>query len=208
MLRLISVCLLFAAASLMPQAQPSTPQGAPGQPISLYSDVRAYGTGDLLTVILAERTSARRSSESSGSAQRQISGAGNGSVGGFFGIDAQVGGQRAADSRTTQSDLLSGTITARVIEVDASGNLVIEGERRLNVDGDVHLMTVSGLVRPADVGPSNTVLSYQIAGADVAYQQEGSGPKFFQGKFLTLVGTAVVVVGVVLLGSAASSATQ
>ncbi|MGB3541492.1 flagellar basal body L-ring protein FlgH, partial [Rubrivirga sp.] len=152
---------------------------------------------------LAERTSARRRSESSGSAQRQLGGGGNSSVGGFFGLDAQVGGQRASDSRTVQSDLLTGTITARVVEVDAAGNLVIEGERRLNVDGDVHMMTVSGMVRPADVEPSNTVLSYQIAGADVVYQQEPSGPKFLQGRFLTLVGTAVVLVGAVLLGSAA-----
>lgn len=207
MLRLLSV-LLLASAGASAGAQSAAPQGAPGQPVSLYSDVRAYGVGDLLTVVLAERTSARRRSESSGSAQRQIGGAGSGSVGGFFGLDAQVGGQRASENRTVQSDLLTGTLTVRVVEVDAAGNLVIEGERRLNVDGDVHTMAVSGLVRPADVDPSNTVLSHQIAGADVVYVQEGGGPSFLRGRFLTLVGTAAVVVGAVLLGSAASAATE
>ena len=206
MLRLISLLLALVAAPTY--AQTTAPQGAPGRPISLYSDVRAYGVGDLLTVVLAERTSARRRSESSGSAQSQVGGGGSSTVGGFFGLDAQVGGQRAEENRTVQSDLLSGTITARVLEVDAAGNLVIEGERRLNVDGDVHLMTVSGLVRPADVEPSNTVLSYQIAGADVVYQQEARGPKFLQGRFLTLVGTAVVLVGAVLLGSSAGGGAE
>lgn len=203
MLRL--VLLLLLAAPVL--AQPTTPQqGAPGRPVSLYADVRAYNVGDLLTVVLAERTSARRQSESSASSQAQVGGSGSASAGGFFDLDAQFGGQRAADSRTVQSDLLSGTITARVVEVDAAGNLSIEGERRLNVDGDVHLMTVRGLVRPADVGPSNTVLSYQIAGADVAYEQEGRRPSFLRGRFLTVVGTAVVLVGAVLLGSAATGA--
>ena len=92
-----------------------------------------------------------------------------------------------------------------MVEVDRAGNLTIEGERRLNVDGDVHLMTVRGVVRAADVGPSNTVLSYQIANADVVYAQEGGGPKFLKGRFLTLVGTVAVIVGVLALGAMSGS---
>lgn len=217
MTRLLPLVLLVAAAPASAQ-EAATPQ-APGppvaaeaaappsrRPVSLYADVRAYQTGDLLTVVLAERTSARRQSESSASEQRQIGGSGSSSGGGFFGLDASVSGQRDSDSRTVQSDLLAGTITARVVAVDPAGNLQIEGERRLNVDGAVHLMRVAGLVRPADVTTGNTVLSYQIAGADVVYRQEGSGPKFLRGKFLAGIGLVAVVVGAVLLGGSSGDA--
>ena len=212
MTRLALLLLALAATPAFAQADASAPgpdgaaveaAPAPRRPTSLFADLRAYQAGDLLTVVLAERTSARRRSERSSQASADVSAAGSGSVGGFFGLDAQVGGRRDADSRTVQSDLLTGTITARVVAVDAAGNLQIEGERRLNVDGDTHLMTVSGLVRPADVSPSNTVLSHQIAGADVLYAQEASGSKFLSGRFLTTVGTVVVLLGAVLMGGSA-----
>ncbi len=210
--RLRALLLLLVAAPALAQA-PADPTAepvadaappAPRRITSLYADLKAYQTGDLLTVVLAERTSARRASASSAQSSAQVGGAGSGSLGGYFGLDAQVGGQRDSDSQTVQSDLLTGTITARVVETDAAGNLLIEGERRLNVDGAVHLMSVRGLVRPADVSTGNTVLSYQIAGADVVYRQEG-GSKFLSGRFLTLVGTAAVLIGAVLLGSSTSS---
>ena len=69
-------------------AEASTPPSR--RPVSLYADVRAYQTGDLLTVVLAERTSARRQSESSASEQRQIGGSSSTSQGGFFGLDASL----------------------------------------------------------------------------------------------------------------------
>ncbi|WP_412069090.1 flagellar basal body L-ring protein FlgH [Rubrivirga sp. IMCC43871] len=196
--RLFALLLLTAAPALAQADAPAEP--APTRIVSMFSAIRAHQPGDLLTVILEERTSARRQSANSASASADVSGGGSASTGGAFGLDAGVGGRRDADSRTVQSDLLTGTLTARVVEVDAAGNLTIEGERRLNVDGDVHLMTVRGVVRAADVGPSNTVLSTQIANADVVYAQEGGGPKFLKGRFLTLVGTVAVIVGVVALG--------
>ncbi len=201
MLRTLLLLLVAAPALAQAPMPEATAEPAPRRPVSLYSDLRAYQAGDLLTVVLAERTSARRASGSSSESSAQVGGAGSSSLGGFFGLDATAGGRRDADSRTVQSDLLAGTITARVVEVDPAGNLSIEGERRLNVDGDVHLMTVRGLVRPADVTTANTVLSYQIAGADVVYRQDGGGPKFLRGRFLTLVGTVAVLVGAVLLTS-------
>ena len=207
---MLRVLVLLLVASPV-WAQTGPPDGpapdvppAPRRVISLYADVRAYQAGDLLTVVLAERTQARRASRSRASRSAQVGGAGSTSAGGFFGADAQFGGQRDADSQTVQSDLLAGTITARVVSVDPAGNLVIEGERRLDVDGAVHRMSVRGLVRPADVSTSNTVLSYQIAAADVSYRQEGGGSKFLRPSFLTAVGTAAVLVGALVLGASRS----
>ena len=205
--RLLPLVLLAVAAPAL--AQPASeapdvaPEGPPRRSLSLYADLRALQAGDLLTVVLVERTAARQALSSTAAESRRVGADGATSTGGFFGLDARVAGQRDSDRRTVQSDLLEGTITAQVVDVDPAGNLVIAGERRLNVDGATYLMTVRGLVRPADVGPSNTVLSHQIAGADVVYRQEG-GSKFLSGRFLTLVGTAAVLVGAVVLGASLS----
>ena len=201
---LILAFLLAALASpAVAQADSTAAEPAPRRAVSLYADVRAYQTGDLLTVLLEERTSARRRSESSADESRRLTGGGQSTMGGFFGLDAEVAGERDSDNQTVQSDLLTGTITAQVVAVDAAGNLRVEGERRLDVDGAVHTMRVSGLVRPADVTTSNTVLSYQIANANVAYRQEGQGNKFMRGRFLTLVGTVAVLVGAAFLAGSA-----
>ena len=207
------LCLMLLAAPATAQeaappvpaaatAPDAAPEGAPRRVVSLYADVRAYGVGDLLTVVLAERTQARRASSSSAAASARVAGSGSASIGDFFGLDAGAAGQRDADSRTVQSDLLTGTITVRVVDVDAAGNLVVEGERTLSVDGDAHFLSVRGAVRPADVSTSNAVLSHQIANADVVYRQDGK-PKFFRGRFLAVVGTVAVLVGAILLSGAA-----
>ncbi len=206
-MRTLFLLVLLAALASPSFAQASADSAAtapaPRRAVSLYADVRAYQTGDLITVILEERTSARRRSESSAEESRRMTGSGQSTMGGFFGLDAAVSGARDSDSRTVQSDLLTGMITARVVDVDMAGNLQVEGERRLDVDGSVHTMRVAGLVRPADVTTSNTILSYQIANADVAYRQEGQGNKFMRGRFLTLVGTVAVLIGAAFLAGSA-----
>ena len=212
MTRVLLLLLLAAPVAAQPTPPAEAPVEAPPaearRPVSLYADLRAFQAGDLLTVILAERTSARR--EASSQVQSSASVGGSASVpatlGGAFGLDAQFGQNRDADSRTLQSDLLTGTITARVVSVDAAGNLTIEGERRLSVDGAAHTMRVRGTVRPTDVRTGNTVYSFQIAGADVEYAQEGGGPKFLRSRFLTGLGTVAVLIGAIVLGASAGGA--
>lgn len=144
---------------------------------SMFSDFRATHTGDVITIVLAEQTSATRASEwnnDSKSAAGGSSNVGGGSgLSGTFGVDASFNKSGSNKNKSLQSDLLRGTMTARVDSVDPSGNLVISGERTLAVNGEVHIMKVSGLVRRYDVQPSNTVMSYQIAGADIQYSRKG-----------------------------------
>jgi flagellar L-ring protein precursor FlgH len=72
-----------------------------------------------------------------------------------------------------RSDRLTAQIPARVVKVLDNGNLVIEGRRAVVVNNETQVMTVSGVVRPQDVTAANTVLSSQIADAEV--QMEGRG---------------------------------
>lgn len=178
------------------------PGTAPAQ--SLYTDPVAHESGDVLTVVLDERTSAERSSSYEGNSNSSISGGGSASGPGLssqFGADAQISSQTDNDNETAQSGTLTGTMTVRVVEVNQAGNLRVEGRRNMTVNGATHVMKVSGLVRADDIRYDNTVLSHQIANAKITYNQSGmrhSG--FFSKGFLLKAGSAVLVGISIFLG--------
>jgi flagellar L-ring protein precursor FlgH len=143
----------------------------------MFADFRASQTGDVITIVLAERTSAQRESEWQNQSDSRVGGSANlsnsGTLDGRFGLDARFSKDARNRNESVQSDLLRGTMTATVHSVDGSGNLVIGGERTLNVNGEIHTMKLTGVVRRIDIQPSNTVLSYQIADATIEYKRKG-----------------------------------
>jgi len=67
----------------------------------------------------------------------------------------------------------TGQITARVVKVLENGNMVVEGRRSVIVNGETEVITLTGVVRPVDVSSNNTVLSSQLADAEI--QMVGRG---------------------------------
>lgn len=188
---------LFAALLALLAAAPTA------QAQSLYADPIAREPGDILTVILVEETAAQRAS---GYDSRSAAGLGGSAtvnaptLASRFGADAEFSKNASTSNQTVQSDLLEGTLTARVVDVDEGGNLVVRGERRLNVNGVTHVMRVAGLVRPLDVRYNNTVLSYQIANAEVEYRRAGLSRRFFSPGLLAKAGAVVVLGAAVFFG--------
>ena len=50
-------------------------------------------------------------------------------------------------------------MTARVAEVLPNGDLVVEGVREIEINGDRQIVVLTGVVRVADIAPGNVVLS-------------------------------------------------
>ena len=71
----------------------------------------------------------------------------------------------------------SQSITARaavlVTDVLPNGNLVIAGARRITFSGETQNIVLHGVVRSADIGSDNTILSSNIADARVEFIAEG-----------------------------------
>ena len=159
--------------------------------ISLFRDARARRVGDILTIRLAEKTQARKSAKTNTSrshefkadnptlfgAQVQFNAPGvlplsshkDNTLAAAFGSEQKFGG--AGDS--TQSNSLSGNITVSVVEVLANGYLVVRGEKTLSLNQGSEYIRVSGIVRPQDIGPDNTVLSSKLADARISYGGNG-----------------------------------
>ncbi|MCH8962785.1 MAG: flagellar basal body L-ring protein FlgH [Bacteroidetes bacterium] len=172
---------------------------------SLYSDPKAHQPGDMITIVLAERTAAQRTSGYDNRSQSGVGGsgsiAGKENLSGTFALNASFNHSTTHRNETVQSDLLQGTITAIVVGVDSTGNLLIKGERKLNVNGVTHLMRVSGMVRPFDIRNNNTILSYQIANALIEYRQDGLVRKFLRPGTFAKIGGLAVLVGALVFGA-------
>ena len=55
----------------------------------------------------------------------------------------------------------------------SSGDLYVQGNRVTEVNGEIHEMKISGIVRENDIHGDNQVYSYRIANASISYQKMG-----------------------------------
>ncbi|MCL7944878.1 flagellar basal body L-ring protein FlgH [Marinobacter sp. ATCH36] len=143
---------------------------------SLYGDTVALNIGDILTVTLEESTRASKNAESSITKDNEISmldprilGKGNLGVDTDIDLERDFQGQAEAD----QSNSLNGNITVTVTEVLPNGVLHIRGEKWLSLTNGDEYIRLTGLVRPQDISPDNTVASNRIADARIAYGGTG-----------------------------------
>lgn len=143
---------------------------------SLYGDTVALNVGDILTVTLQESTRASKNAESSISKDNEISmldpkilGKGNIGIATDINTERDFQGQAEAD----QSNSLNGNITVTVTEVLPNGVLHIRGEKWLSLTNGDEYIRLTGLVRPQDISPDNTVASNRIADARIAYGGTG-----------------------------------
>jgi flagellar L-ring protein precursor FlgH len=150
---------------------------------SLMTDSRARHLNDLVTVRVLESISASGTADSSVSKQ---SSAGIG-IPGLLGLEKKLA--KIADpanlvnakhdssfkgaGATTRASDLTATITGRVSEVLPNGDLVIEGVREIEINGERQIVVLSGVARVADIGPGNVVLSTTLGQLSIKYFGRG-----------------------------------
>ncbi len=162
-------------------------ENAPGASIawmtSLGSDPRARSVNDLLTVRVVESITAAGKADST---LNKASGA-NASAPNLFGLEKKLPSAIdptkllgvSTDSKfqgggaTTRTGELTATITVRVAEVLPNGDLVLEGAREIDINGDRQMVVLTGVVRPLDIAPNNVVLSTQVGQLSIRYFGNG-----------------------------------
>lgn len=170
-----------------PVYSPSPPSGLSGNgsiynaatAVDLYQR-RAHQTGDILTVMLNESTSASKTSGTSFSKESASSIADQTVAGsGFLGTGITLNGSLTSSvdfdgaSDADQSNQLNGSITVTVADVLPNGNLQIRGEKWLQLARGREYIRISGLVRKEDITPSNTIDSTRIADVRITYSGTG-----------------------------------
>ena len=142
------------------------------------SDKRAHQVGDILTVQLSETFSSTKSVTSQ-SAKEDSIGAEVGPTGvlkNFMGLGGSVQKSNSfkGSGSASQSNSLSGFISATVVKVYPNGNLEIKGQKRLRLTDGSEYIRLAGIVRPQDISASNTVSSNLIAEAQIEYVGSGT----------------------------------
>lgn len=155
---------------------------ASGGSIALFEDAKARRVGDLLTVVLVEKTNAEKKANTSTSKKtaddianptlfgRPVTANGTGVLGFNLGSDQSFAGGGAS----TQSNTLSGSVTVMVTRVLPNGNLVVRGEKELRLNQGAERVALEGIVRPVDIAANGSVTSDRIANARISYAGKGA----------------------------------
>ena len=192
------LCALSTACGLIPAKEhkpepvvarvlpPPTPRtdGAiyqAGQQMELFADLKARRVGDVLTIVLNESTNASKNAVTKTAKTTAVANTGPTIFGktittkGVPILNTSMSGADSFDGEgsSTQSNSLAGSLTVTVIDVQANGNLVVQGDKNLKLNQGDEFVHISGVVRPADIATNNTVTSDKLADARISYSGKG-----------------------------------
>lgn len=145
-----------------------------------YTDQQARRVGDIITVIFNETYKSSKSAETKAdkkSENKSSIGSIFGSVPSFQGYtpevelksDRKFSGKGDAD----RSNSLSGQISVTVADILPNGVLSIRGEKWLTLSEGDEYIRITGLIRPQDISPVNTVVSSKVADARISFGGRG-----------------------------------
>jgi flagellar L-ring protein precursor FlgH len=89
---------------------------------------------------------------------------------GSLGNDSKFSGNGAA----AQSNKLDGNISVTVANRFPNGNLLVRGQKWIAINTGREYVRLQGIVRPTDIAPDNTVSSWKVADAYIAYGGQGT----------------------------------
>ena len=149
---------------------------------NIYSDSKAHRVGDIISVELSENTQAQKN------AKTELTKDNAGSVGSLIGLGGapitfkgdslEFGYSQntafSGDSKSDQSNSLTGNISVHVLRVLPNGNLMIRGEKWLTLNNGDEYVRLTGIIRSKDISSTNTITSNKVANARIEYAGTGS----------------------------------
>ena len=159
----------------------------------LFSGKRANSVGDLITIVVNERTNLNINGASTRSRDSSINNAvtqflfANSKMGTHNGnlpaTDITTDQQSNSQGNITNNQTLGSKVSVVVIDVLPNGVLVLEGARMVTIAGETYYAVLKGMVRQEDIGYNvrkeglryrNSVDSQYIADAQIEFIAKGS----------------------------------
>jgi flagellar L-ring protein precursor FlgH len=160
------------------------------QGVALFQDRRASKVGDIVTVRIVEDPEAALNANTKTSRTSSVDGkleflgylkaladknsrlAQNPGVDSLFKSELTSGFDGKGTSN--RDGHVAAYVPAMVMKILPNGHLVINGRREIRVNHETQYISLSGIVRPDDIGPTNEVSSTFMADAKIVYS--GTGP--------------------------------
>ncbi|NVJ52487.1 MAG: flagellar basal body L-ring protein FlgH [Campylobacteraceae bacterium] len=161
---------------------------------SLFADKKDLQIGDIIQVKISESLNSKTNTK------REISSDRNSKLGG--GLMSQMDAniplsstvQKAADKfnsyagvnfgtestsenkgevKTNLSETFSTSVSAIIEETYENGNYLIRAQKEMLIDGQKQGLVLTGVIRPYDITPENSVTSSQVANLKILYMKNG-----------------------------------
>ncbi|MGH1371940.1 MAG: flagellar basal body L-ring protein FlgH [Cellvibrionaceae bacterium] len=173
----------YAPVMSLPSATPKPQSGSlflAGNGMELFTDRKANRVGDVITIVLDERTVSQKTNNVSVKKESDASfnaGPILGTTPSYsnMSLDTDIQQDRdfTGEADADQSNSLQGNITVTVSDIMPNGNLVVRGEKWMTLNRGDEFIRISGILRPEDVTPQNTVPSNRLANARISYSGTG-----------------------------------
>ena len=134
---------------------------------------KASKVGDIVTVSLSEsfQASKSQSTASGKDGSLEFTLPTTGALSRVAASDVNLGTKQsfAGTGTASQSNAITGLVSASVVRIYANGNLEILGQKKLTLNNGDEYVRVKGIVRPQDIGNGNIVNSNRLANAEITY---------------------------------------
>jgi flagellar L-ring protein precursor FlgH len=162
-----------------------------GVAMRLFEDSRARRVGDILTISLAENTTATKANSTSTAKDSSVSFSNPTLLGtsALFNLpsglplastlnntlEVEQSGTQSFDGQgsSNQSNSLTGNLSVTVVEVLPNGAMIVRGEKLLSLNRGDEFIRLTGMVRPEDISADNTVASTRVADVSITYSGRG-----------------------------------
>jgi flagellar L-ring protein FlgH len=184
------IVALYAAhpAAAQQPARPIIPPAAPagstssatGGRQSWTADRMPLAVGDIITVNLDEHLLASSDLKNSADDQRSKNlnaGLSTPSASPQATFSSQNAGHSQSEGQSSRTNDFVGSISTRVVAVSPTGLLQVQGTKVVALDKATEEITISGWIRSDDVSADNTIESWRLADAKLAYHSTGDSDK-------------------------------
>ncbi len=144
-----------------------------------FQDTRARHVGDIVTVHVIENASGTKNAATKSGRTSTLAATTSALLGlpasrvQRLGATGSFADAFDGSGATSRSGTLTADITAVVTSVFPNGNMAIEGKREVLINNEKELISLSGIIRPEDIGSRNTILSTYISEAKIEYSGSG-----------------------------------
>jgi flagellar L-ring protein FlgH len=152
---------------------------SPQSPLGDFSvDYKAHNLNDTITILVAVQTTAAQS----GTVDSERSLSSRFSITGLLGrtpsaVNPLLSGQSASvlkgQGSTASNTTFATSLTGQVIAVLPNGSLVVQAERQIFMNNQHENIVLRGMIRPGDIGPSNTVPSFALSNLEIEMKGKG-----------------------------------
>ena len=166
-----------APIAMIPPVQNTGGLYQAGYDLVLFEDQRASRVGDIIQVLLVEQMDAAKTSKTEIDKDSKTTVPAPTLFGHLLddlGIGLDSSSEFEGEGKSNQSNRLSGSIAVTVSQVLPNGNLMVQGEKWIQINQGGEFVRLKGIVRPSDVSSDNTVLSTHIADAKISYGGRGA----------------------------------